>query len=64
LQSRRQALSPRKAALKQPGRASNFVPPYWMVSRTLKKMGTYMLAVERRRQDFLLTGEFSGTVAA
>jgi len=29
-----------------------------------RKMVAYMLAVERRKQDFVLTGEFSGTAAA
>jgi transposase len=29
-----------------------------------RKMVAYMLAVERRKQDFVLTREFSGTVAA
>jgi len=27
-------------------------------------MVAYMLAVERRKQDFVLTGKFSGTAAA
>ena len=29
-----------------------------------RKMVAYMLAVERRKQDFVLKGEFSGTAAA
>src|SRR3979409_1727643 len=29
-----------------------------------RKMVAYMLAVERRKQNFVLTGEFSGTAAA
>jgi transposase len=29
-----------------------------------RKMAAYMLAVERRKQNFVLTGEFSGTAAA
>ena len=29
-----------------------------------RKMVAYMLAVERRKQDFVLTGEFSGTASA
>ena len=29
-----------------------------------RKMVAYMLAVERRKQDFVLTGKFSGTAAA
>jgi hypothetical protein len=29
-----------------------------------RKMVAYMLAVERRKQDFVFTGKFSGTTAA